>query len=208
MEMQVDFSTLTKEVKIDILPPKNTLIFKLLQEVKPIEDAKVLEIGIGNTEHLPFIFQKNKGILYFGADSSELLIHEALSNHALKVKEGQAQFIKTGGDEKLDFGDGFFDCCFTANTLYFWADPILNFMEIYRVLKPGGKFDLAIVEKKSGGHLPWIQIDFTFYKTDEVKTFFQKAGFVNIEVKKVMEEITDKDGQKITRPFVIISGQK
>ncbi|MDN5285019.1 MAG: hypothetical protein JWR38_1293 [Mucilaginibacter sp.] len=219
MDKQIDFKELGKQIRChDEIPakgaknntshPDNIMIFKSIESLELLTDVKVLEISFGNAKHLPFLFQKAKGICYYGIDTSEALVKKALSNNTLKAKEGRARFIKVKEDGVLDFHNDFFDCCFTANTLYFWENPILHFTEIHRVLRPGGNFILAFIEKNNGGKLPWTQPDFTFYEVNEVKKIFQKTGFVNIEVKQMAGEIISKDGQEITKPFVIMSGQK
>ena len=205
MEEQKDLNTLTQDQKIDALPPKNTLIFKLLQDLPLKTDEKVLEIGPAGTEHLSYLFQKAKNIGYSGTYSTESAIKEAFFTY--KADGNAVEFIKTT-DNKLDFQDNFFDYCFTANTIYFWPDPLKYLAESYRVLKPGGKMNLAFVEKNFGGDLPWTQLDFTFYEIDEVKSFFKQSGFSNIEVKKMTETIIDQNGKEISKPFIMVSGQK
>ena len=205
MEEQEDLNTLTQDQKTDVLPPKNTLIFKLLQDLPLKTNEKVLEIGQANTEHLSYLFQKAKNISYSGTYPIESAIKEAFFTY--KADGNAVEFIKTA-DNKLDFQDNFFDYCFTANTIYFWPDPLKYLAESYRVLKPGGKMSLAFVEKNFGGDLPWTQLDFTFYEIDEVKSFFELSGFANIEVKKMMEMVMDQNGKEISKPFIVVSGRK
>ncbi|KRT14729.1 hypothetical protein ASU31_17650 [Pedobacter ginsenosidimutans] len=205
MEEQEDLNTLTQDQKIDVLPPKNTLIFKLIQDLPLKTNAKVLEISPAGTEHLSYLFQKAENISYSGTYSTDSTIKEAF--FAYKASNNAIELIKTT-DDKLDFQDNLFDYCFTANTIYFWPDPLKYLAESYRVLKPGGKMNLAFVEKNFGSGLPWTQLDFTFYEIDEVKSFFKKSGFSNIEVKKMMETIMDQNGKEISKPFIMVSGLK
>ena len=205
MEEQEDLNTLTQDQKINVLPPKNTLIFKLLQDLPLKAEEKVLEISPSGTEHLSYLFQKAKNISYSGTYPTESAIKEASSSY--KVGGNAVELIKTT-DNKLDFQDNFFDYCFTVNTIYFWPDPLKYLAENYRVLKPGGKMNLAFVEKNFGGDLPWTQLDFTFYEIDEVKLFFKQSGFSNIEVKKMMETVMDQNGREISKPFIVVSGRK
>lgn len=205
MEEQEDLNTLTPDQKIDARPPKNTLIFKLLQDLPLKTDEKVLEIDPAGTEHLPYLFQKAKNISYSGTYPTEPAVKEAF--FAYKADGDTVELIKTT-DNKLDFQDNSFDYCFTANTIYFWPDPLKYLAESYRVLKSGGKMNLAFVEKNFGADLPWTQLDFTFYEIDEVKSFFKQSGFANIEVKKMMETIMDQNGREISKPFIVVSGRK
>ncbi|MDQ0964710.1 SAM-dependent methyltransferase [Flavobacterium sp. W4I14] len=205
MEEQEDLNTLTQDQKTDVLPPKNTLIFKLLQDLPLKTDEKVLEISPADTEHLSYLFQKAKNISYSSTYLTESATKEVFFTY--KADGNAVEFIKTT-DNKLDFQDNFFDYCFTVNTIYFWPDPLKYLAESYRVLKPGGKMNLAFVEKNFGGDLPWTQLDFTFYEIDEVKSFFKQSGFSNIQVKKMTETVMDQNGKEISKPFIIVSGQK
>lgn len=205
MEEQKDLNTLTPDQKIGALPPKNTLIFKLIQDLPLKTYARVLEISPDGIEHLSYLFQKAENISYSGTYSTDSATKEAF--FAYKAYNNAIELIKTT-DNKLDFQDNFFDCCFTANTIYFWPDPLKYLTESYRVLKPGGKMSLGFVEKNFGGDLPWTQLDFTFYEIDEVKSFFKQSGFASIEVKKMMETIMDQNGREISKPFIVVSGRK
>jgi len=205
MEEQEDPITLMLDEKTDVLPPKNSLIFKLLQDSPLKNEAKVLEIGLKSTEHLSYLFQKAENISYSGTYHTE-----AVTNSAFSIDEarGNAMDLIKTTDHQLDFEDNSFDYCFTANTIYFWPDPIKYLTESHRVLKSGGKMNLAFVEKNFGAHLPWTQLDFKFYEINEVKSLFKQLGFTNIEVKKLTETIIDQNGEEITKPFIMVSGQK
>jgi len=177
---------LTQETLRPALLIKPTIVSKLLDELPLQSNMHVLEISPTDTEHLPYIFQKAENIHYFAAHDPET--------------EPAGIFS--------DYTADFFDCCYMVNHIYFWSDPLSYFSEIYRVLKPGGTMNLAFIEKRFGGHLPWTQLSFTFYDIDEVKSFFKGSGFLNITVKEMTETTTDQHGKEINRPFIFISGQK
>lgn len=205
MDEHIDFKETGKEKNSQ---SGNTMILQTIDDQKQITYVKLLEIGFDNAKHLPFFFQKAEEICYYGINSSEELMKMAFLGHESKVKAGDAQFFKAKVDGMLDFQNDFFDCCFTENTLYYWKNPTSYFSEIHRVLKPGGKFTLIFIEKEFGKNLPWTQSNFTFYEVNEVKKLFRRAGFENIEEKKMTAEILSKDGQETTESFVIIAGQK
>lgn len=194
-----------QKINREILPVPENIIFKTIAELKMPAHSFVLEIGFENKKHLPALFQKAKGIGYYGITFSDPLAAE-VSNQSLKLNEGYAEFGRA--KEKLNYEDHFFDCCFTINNIYFWDEPKLMFAEIYRVLRIGGTFSIAFIEQKHGKDLPWTQADFNFYETNQLKTFLRIAGFESIEVKHITEEIMSPDGQKIVRPFVHLTGTK
>lgn len=199
---------LSKKIEREVSPFCRTMISKTVDQLRLADHSLVLEIGFKSREYLPFLFQKGTGIGYYGNNISETMVLGALSAPALKINEGTAQFSLAKENGTLAIGNNFFDGCFTVNTIYFWKDPVAHLKEIYRVLRPGGKFSLAFMEKNIGLDLPWTRSDFTFYDINEVKTFFSKVGFADVEVKQMTEEITGQNGKGIVRPFVNVVGRK
>jgi SAM-dependent methyltransferase len=209
MEEQIDFiKEAGKKNTSDVSPFSGTMISKTVDQLELADHAFVLEIGFKSREYLPFLFQKATGIGYYGNSISETLVLGASSAPALKINGGTAQFNHAKEEGTLDFENNFFGGCFTLNTIYFWKDPVSHLKEIYRVLRIGAKLSLSFVDKKNGAELPWTQADFTFYDIKEVKTFFKKAGFVNIEVTQMTEEVTGQDGKGMVMPFINVVGKK
>jgi len=205
MNEQKDFEEAAKQ---EHSQDNNPLIFQIVDTLEQTADLQLLEIGFGEGKHLPFLFERAEGIHYYGTDTSGDMVKKAILAHNLKVKQGNARFVKAKRDGILDFKNDFFDHCFTENTLYFWKNPIAYFMEIKRVLKPGGKFTLSFTEKNFGENLPWTQLDFTFYDVKEVQKIFQRTGFTNITTKKITDEIINENGEWIKNSYVMMSGQK
>lgn len=177
MNEQIDFEETAKQAHSQ---SPNTLISQAIKGVEEITDLKLLEISFSQNQPVPFIFKGVAGTHY------------------------NARFTVIKADEVLDFQNDLFHCCFTENTIYFWKTPILKFMEIHRVLKPGGKFLLSFIEKANGKNLPWTEPDFRFYEVNEVEKIFHEAGFATIEIK----QMPHKDGENTQNPYVIISGYK
>nr|WP_199076486.1 class I SAM-dependent methyltransferase [Pedobacter sp. ASV19] len=205
MNEQKDFEEAAKQ---EHSQDNNALIFQIIDTLEQTADLQLLEISFGEGKHLPFLFERVEGIHYYGTDTSEDMVKKAILANNLKVKQGNARFLKAKRDGILDFKNDFFDHCFTENTLYFWKNPIPYFMEIKRVLKPGGKFTLSFTEKDFGENLPWTQLDFTFYDVKEVQKIFQRTGFTNITAKKITDEIINENGEWVKNSYVMMSGQK
>ena len=109
MDEQEDQNTLTLTLKTNVLPPKNKLIFKLLQDLPLKNEAKVLEIGLSSTEHLSYLLQKAENISYSGTYLNEAAIKEAFSTDEA---DGNAIELIKKMDHQLDFEDNSFDYCF------------------------------------------------------------------------------------------------
>jgi len=50
---------------------------------------------------------------------------------------------RLGRGDKLPFDDGSFDAVFTNGSLHEWEHPVETFNEIWRVLKPGGRYFIS-----------------------------------------------------------------
>ena len=119
-----------------------------------------------------------------------------------------ARILAVGIEGFTDLAPASLTCCYAVNTIYFWDQPLNQLAAAHRALQSGGRFIVAFIEKESGGSLPWTLSDFTFYQRATVKSFFEDAGFVDIEVQQRTEGVLNAKGQHAIRPFVIVSGQR
>lgn len=66
--------------------------------------------------------------------------------HALAIRNARSYALQErtryhlGNGASLPFADGTFDAAFTNGSLHEWSDPRGTFDEIWRVLKPGGRY--------------------------------------------------------------------
>jgi hypothetical protein len=68
--------------------------------------------------------------------------------------------------------------------------------------------NMAFIEQKHAGDLPWTQTGFNFYNPEEIKSFFIQAGFVRIEVKEMSANNININRETTNQPFILISGRK
>ena len=131
------------------------MIARTVESLRLEAGEKVLEIGPGNGSHVAWLMDKATGLSYTGADISMTMIEEANRINDAMVSSGSVSFELSDG-EHLDFPADAFQKIFTVNTLYFWKDPRAYATEIYKVLKPGGRFCTAFATKElwSSCHLP------------------------------------------------------
>ncbi len=71
-------------------------------------------------------------------DMSQLARHNAEEYHLTDRVD-----FRLGNCDKLPFEDNTFDAVFTNGSLHEWADPQSAFNEIWRVLKPGGRYYIS-----------------------------------------------------------------
>ncbi len=161
---------------------------------------KLLELGHGNGHHIPEIFSEYETISYYGLEVSELMNKEAstLNKGSFELYDG----------ENIPFEANYFTKIMTVNTLYFWKNPVYLLNEIYRVLKPKGKFVCTFAEKAFMEKLPFTKFIFELYDRDKLKMLTQSTAFKKIEFEEHTEQITSKDGQSIERNYIVAIFEK
>lgn len=147
-------------------------------DLKP--NVNFLDIGCGTGRALYHAAQRvNNHGTFYGIDLSSKMIEKAKGN--LNGKEN-FHFIKANS-EAIPLGDNFFDVIMSTNSFHHYLHPDKALNEIYRILKPGGKFYLEdppadylfakiadkIMRLLEPGHVK-------MYSTKEIISLFAAAG--------------------------------
>lgn len=120
-----------------------------------ITSGLALEVGPGPGYLGLEWLKKTTGTFLNGLDISVDMLAIARRNAAEYGMTGRVKYI--GGDARnMPFQDECFDAVFTNDSLHEWAHPeeILN--EIYRVLKPGGKYLFSDLRRDVIGPVKWL----------------------------------------------------
>lgn len=144
--------------------PNETVVIWLLGFAKTQHSQKrVLDLGCGWSQSMPMCI--NEGYEYYGVDVTDraFISDEIIQNNGWSSKVNLSVFTPP----KLDFEDEFFSHSFSTEALHLNADSdsmqtIID--EIYRVLKPGGRF-MATVMTPEYWYMP---LGTAKYVTDEV----------------------------------------
>ena len=124
----------------------------------------------------------------YGIDISQDMKVLATKNNARAVAEERMQ-LRVGNVEQMPYDDGFFDCVYTINTLYFWKDAGRAMDETVRVLKDGGRFICAFYSKAYFERSEKYQYEGeTYYTTGELKELAAAHGLEKVKVKVVDEK--------------------
>jgi len=98
-----------------------------------------LEVGPG-PGYLGLEWLKHsKGTTLTGLDISADMIAVAERNAAEYGLSDRVEYVQSSGS-RMPFDDDTFDAVFTNGSLHEWSDPQATFNEIWRVLKPAGKY--------------------------------------------------------------------
>lgn len=107
-----------------------------------IVHGHALEIGHGPGYLGLEWLKKTQGTTLTGLDISPDMHGLAERNAREYGLNDRAQY-RLGSGDRLPFGDDSFEAVFTSGSLHEWANPLGTFEEIWRVLKPGGRYFIS-----------------------------------------------------------------
>lgn len=155
----------------------NASLYDLTFSTLQFQDYEnVLEIGFGNGKFFGRYSAINLTVQLTGLDYSELMCEEArkrnpdlIANGTLKIKHGDA--LSSG------FPDNEFDKVIALNTIYFWEPLEDHFLEIKRILKPGGLFLVGFRPKDAVQDFEFVKYNFNLYELEDLKEIAVTCGF-------------------------------
>ena len=157
-----------------------------LQFLNAAPDAKVLDCGCGGGANMKRLLKKcPKGIVK-GIDYSSVSVKKARRLNQAAIQEGRC-VVWQGSVEHIIFAKDWFDIVTAFETVYFWPDLPQCFLEVWRVLKPGGIF---LICNESNGDTDkdekWTRIigGMTIYKDTELEAYLEQAGFRDVQIHK------------------------
>ena len=145
-----------------------------VEKLDPKPGEKILEIGFGPGVTIQKIFTKCKDAFVAGIDVSDVMVKQASKRNREYINENKA-VIKRGSVESIPFEENYFDKVVGINVSLFFPNPVENFQEIKRVLKPGGML-LNVFQPRMAKN-----IDDVLVRADKLITQVQDAGFTNAE---------------------------
>ncbi len=105
----------------------------------------VLDIGCGGGAALYKMSRMLPKGKLFGIDHSQTAVGLAAKNNAADIERGKMN-IQRAQVAAMPFESDMFDVILTVESFYFWKQPQSELKEVYRVLKSGGAFLLALDE--------------------------------------------------------------
>ncbi len=144
------------------------------------EDDIYCEIGCGGGVLLNMAMAKVKR----GAaiDHSEEMVDLSKDNNRKFLEKGGLEVLK-GDAGELPWKSGVFTACASANMFFFVKNPRAMLSEVFRVLKPGGRFSLVTMGNGFIARMTfgWLY-SLTTYSDREMTSMLKSAGFSKIRV--------------------------
>lgn len=173
----------------------------------PAAGESILEIGFGNGLSLQPKLAAHPGIFLTGLDFSDTMVRAATNNNKTAIESGALTIVQ-GSSNKMPFADNSFDKVYCINVLYFWDEPLPHLQEIYRVLKPGGKFFATIRSKESMKLMPFTKYGFTSYDEADWKKLISQTLFINPQAIEQHEPEVEFNGLKIQMRSLCLLAEK
>ena len=132
-------------------------------------EVKILEIGSGPGANLWFCARE--GFQVYGIDGSELAIKQCRQRLNNEIPDWSGEIIK-GTVTELPFEESYFDAVVDneCSSCLEFDDAIKAYEEVWRVLKPKGKFFIRTFASGSDGDQTGKQISKNTWLTDAGKT--------------------------------------
>ena len=142
---------------------------------------RVLEIGFGTGKLINQMAAITTEGVVEGIDFSEVMLKQAsrvnkhhISHEKVRLQRGECKI--------LPYENESFNKLCSINTLYFWKDPDKYFLEMFRVIRPGGIIAIGFRDDKQMSNLNLSSDVFTTYSQNEVITLLSNAGFSDARV--------------------------
>ncbi len=183
------------------------MISRTIGSLQLSADARILELGHGNGYHISDLLEQTRGLHYTGLEISDLMHAEAQKAVRDAGLESKAEFHRYAGDT-LPFGNELFEAVMTINTLYFWKNPPGTILEMYRVLKPGGRAYITFGQEAFMAPMPFTRYGFQLYDTPKARALLNEVSWKSIRFEDHRDQIELGTNEFMHREFTIAIAEK
>jgi ubiquinone/menaquinone biosynthesis C-methylase UbiE len=148
----------------------------------------ILEVGCGGGRTISKLARMASAGKVCGIDYSDESVAASRRTNAEEIRSGRVE-IRSGSVSRLPFPDATFDLITAVETHFFWPDLPGDMREVYRVLKPDGRF-ILIAEiykgaRTAAARLAEKHIDrmgMTLLTVEEHRELLAGAGLADVRV--------------------------
>lgn len=151
-----------------------------MNHLKNEKVEKALDIGCGGGANLARMLVMFPQAQIYGLDYSKDSVR--VSSKRNKKELGSRCYVQQGSVSKLPYEDNTFSIVTAFETVYFWPDMVNDFKEVFRVLKPGGKFLICNEANDPSDTTFSDKIDgMNIYSQAELEKLLETSGFILTE---------------------------
>lgn len=145
--------------------------------------ARITDLGCGGGRNAGALMDRYPESVVTAVDYSPLSVEKTKDYNRAAVDAGRCRVLE-GNVADLPLEDGAFDLATAFETVYFWPGLEKCFMEVCRILKPGGTF--LVVNESDGTDAASQKFEkiiegMKVYTAEEITGALQAAGFSRVE---------------------------
>ena len=144
------------------------------------KEADILDIGCGGGYNIKRMLTRCSKGKVVGFDISEESVKKA---RKVNKNEPRVEIVR-GSVEKMPFNADSFDLVTAFETVFFWPNTEENIKEVFRVVKPGGRF--VVINNYGDPNIDWEKKVpcMTRYTAEQIRSFMENAGFTDVIISK------------------------
>ena len=145
--------------------------------------------------------EKTNGTYLKGAEISPDMINIANKNAKEYGVENRVEYVLCDA-HKIPFDDNIFDAVFTNGSLHEWSKPEIILDEIYRVLKPSGKFFISDLKRDMNYFIRmflWLSVKPKEERLGLISSI--NASYTSSEIRSILNK-TNLNNALVTKNFI------
>ncbi len=162
-----------------------------LSHIKIEGNSYILDLGCGGGANVGRLLELAPQGKVAGLDYSEVSVKTSRETNRKAIEDGKCKILQ-GDVSKIPFPNESVNLVTAFETIYFWPELEQSFAEVYRVLKPAGRFLITNEsDGKNEASLKWTKVidGMRVYTGAELEDILKKVGFSQIEI----DDQEDKD---------------
>lgn len=160
---------------------------------------QVLDIGCGGGANVKRFLNRYAQAHVTGVDYSAVSVESARKRNRAAIRAGRCEIIQADVS-RLTLPENAYDLVTAFEIVYFWRSIQQSFENVFRALKPGGRF--LIVNESTGTDSAAVKyakiIDgMNLYTPERLRELLEAAGFADVKVHKAK-----------SKPWIAVIGRK
>ena len=149
-----------------------------------VHPFSIIDLGCGGGKNAEDLMLRYPNATMTAIDYSEVSVEATKKRNEEQIKHGKCKVLQADVS-RLPLKDEQYDLATAFETIYFWPGPVKSFQEVYRILKPNGRF--MIVNECDGTNekdQKWVNMidGMMIYTETELIDSLKKAGFQEVQV--------------------------